>query len=60
MSDTKRWYYSFLDYNSYWYRHEIKEIRIALHRSYRRYNKFLLKKLRDIEIEKRTCGWISW
>lgn len=73
MSKTIRWYQrlhnrvrlkiskinSWEQTNPYWFRHELKKIRIKIHRQVRRDNKVRLQKGWDIEMEQRTNGWIT-
>lgn len=43
--------------NPFYFRHELKIIRVKLHRASRKNNKVLLQKGRDIEPEIKTNGW---
>lgn len=61
MSKTIRWYQKYdMTYNPYWHRHELKDVRIALHRRYRHRNKIAIKNGIDIELERRTTGWVTY
>lgn len=46
--------------NPYYFRHERKIIRIKIHRQMRRNNKIRLQKGLDIELERKTNGWVSY
>lgn len=43
--------------NPFYFRHDLKIVRIKLHRASRRNNKVLLQKGKDIELEIKTNGW---
>jgi len=61
MSRTVRWYHIFgRSYNPQWFRHELKCIRIKLHRRFRHKNKVNIKKGLEIESEPRTTGWETY
>jgi len=61
MARTTRWYYRLnMVRNPYWYRHELKYVRIKLHRRYRHRNRITLRKGVDIESEPRTTGWETY
>ncbi len=61
MTKTKRWYHNIgISYNPYWFTHELKDIRKMLHRRYRHYNRIVIKKFIDIEIEPVTKGWMTY
>lgn len=46
-------------FNPYWFKHELKFIRVKIHRQARRNNKIRLQKGWDIELEQKTNGWIT-
>lgn len=61
MSKTTRWYYLFNKfYNTYWFKHELKSIRIKLHRKFRHKNKLNIKRGLDTEVESKTNGWKTY
>ena len=61
MTKTIRWYhYLGISYNPYWFSHELRHIRMALHRRYRHVNRIAIRRYLDIEIEPKTRGWASW
>lgn len=61
MTKTIRWYHKLgMSYNPYWFRHEVRYIRTLLHRRFRYNNRIAIKKWKDIEIEPRTRGWITY
>lgn len=67
MTNTMRWYHHLnTQYNPYWFMHELKKVRIELHRKYRHGNRIIVKKCMtikkyiDIEIEPKTRGWITY
>ncbi len=45
--------------NPFYFKHEIKEIRIEEHRKYRHRNKIRIEKDMEILIEPKTNGWLS-
>lgn len=55
--DRKAWIHSWKYINPFWFRHELKTIRVKLHRKSRHANRIRLKKGLDIEPELRTNGW---
>lgn len=73
MSKTIRWYQrlhnrvrlkmstinSWKPTNPYWFRHELRKIRVKIHRQFRRNNKIRLQKGWDIEMEPKTNGWVT-
>lgn len=66
MSRTIRWWYGkqkYIDFgrkfNPFRFKHESKFVRTKLHRAYRRNNKIRIQKGIEIEIEKKTNGWIT-
>lgn len=61
MGKTVRWWQKIgYEYNPYHMKHELKEIRIQIHRAIRHLNKVRIKKGVDIEAESKTCGWVSY
>lgn len=61
MTRTIRWYHMLgRFYNPYWFRHELRHIRIKLHRKFRYRNKVAIKRGLDIEFESRTRGWETY
>lgn len=46
--------------NPFWFKHELKKIRVNLHRQFRHMNKQNLKKGLDYEKESRTNGWETY
>ncbi len=61
MTETIRWYHKLGKYyNLYWFRHELKCIRIELHRKFRHRNKVAVKKGLDVESEPKTTGWETY
>lgn len=62
MTHTIRWYNK-LDkwYNPYWYKHELKAIRVKIHRAIRHLNRQKIHcGLFEVEKETKTNGWISY
>lgn len=73
MSRTIRWYHKihnkarlkisiihpWKQINPYYFKHELRIIRIKIHRQVRRNNKIRLQKGWDIELEQKTNGWIT-
>jgi len=45
------------DTNPYYFRHELKEVRVELHRESRHANRIRVRKGQDIEPEIKTNGW---
>lgn len=61
MTKTIRWYHKIgISYNPYWFRHELIYIRKMLHRKFRHNNRIAIRKYKDVEIEPRTRGWITY
>jgi len=62
MTNTIRWYNK-LDkwYNPYYFKHELKAVRVKIHRTIRHLNRQNIHcGLFDIEKEVKTNGWISY
>ena len=47
-------------FNPFYGKHELKIIRVKIHRAVRRLNKVNLQKGREIEPETKTCGWMIY
>ena len=60
MTRTIRCWHEDHDFDPNWYRHESKLIRRWLHRASRHFNKTQIMKGWDVEVERKTCGWMTW
>ena len=51
--------YGYGSFNPFYYKHELKIIRVKIHRAIRQLNRVNLQKGREIEPETKTCGWMT-
>lgn len=60
LNESKKWLIdNYPRLNPHYFKHELKIVRIKIHRSLRRKNKVNLQKGYDIEPEQKTNGWIT-
>jgi len=58
--ERKRFIHSWKYINPFYFRHELKFIRVKEHRKYRHVNKIRIKRNMDILIEPKTNGWLTY